>query len=112
VSDLSPAHLAVELEDLEVLRDLLDAGADVHEEHFGSSLLMHALDVEIDGHNQSGESLHVDTTAYLLARGADPTRRGGGGTGITAEHYAFTNGHWLATALFKEWIQLRSSSPD
>lgn len=103
MTDMSTAHQAVELEDLPRLRELLDSGADINEEHGGLTLLHHAVDVEIDGHNQTGEPLHVDTTAYLLARGANPLRRSGGGTGVSAEHVAFTRGHWLAVALFQEW---------
>ena len=111
MAEMSPAHLAVEMEDLESLRDLLDAGADVHEEYYGLTLLHHAVDAEIDGHTQTGEPLHVDTTAYLLARGADPRRRSGGGTGVSAEHMAFVRGHWLATSLFEEWIRTHADAP-
>jgi hypothetical protein len=90
---MSPAHRAVEMGDLETLRDLLDASADIEEEHYGLTHPQHAVDVEIDGHDQSGKPLHVDTTAYLLARGADPRRCSGEGTGVPAEHIAFTRGH-------------------
>jgi hypothetical protein len=93
------------MEDLEALRDLLDGGADVHEEYGGLTLLHRAIDVEIDGHVQTGEPLHVDCTAYLLSRGADARRRSGGGTGVSAEHYAFTRSHWLATSIIQEWIR-------
>lgn len=101
----SPAHLAVEHQDLPALRALLDAGANIHEEHDGLTLLHHAIDVEIDSHMQADEPLHVDTTAYLLARGADPTRKSNGGHGTTAEHTALVGGHWLATCLIKAWIR-------
>jgi hypothetical protein len=107
-ADMSPAHQAVELEDLEALRDLLDAGADPNEEHDGLTLLHHAIDVEADSRTQTGHPLHVDTTAYLLARGADPTRPSGQGTGISAQHFALTQGHWLATCLIEAWIGSRS----
>lgn len=103
VQDMSPAHQAVELEKLEELNRLLDQGVDINEEHCGLTLLHHAIDVEIDGHTQSGEPLHVDTTALLLARGADPNRKSGGGTGVSAHHMAFTDGHWLACLLFEAW---------
>ncbi|WP_338320204.1 ankyrin repeat domain-containing protein [Streptomyces lonarensis] len=83
----------------------MDGGADIHQERNGLTLLHHAIDVEIDGHEQSGEPLHVDVTAYLLARGADPRRRSGGGTGISAEHMALMRGHWLATCLVEEWVR-------
>ncbi|MHB9858885.1 ankyrin repeat domain-containing protein [Streptomyces sp. YIM S03343] len=100
---MTPVHQAVEMENLVALRDLLDQGVDINEEHQGLTLLHHAIDVEIDGHTQTGEPLHVDTTAYLLARGADPRRRSDGGTGVSAEHMALVDGHWLATCLIEEW---------
>ncbi|GAB2875942.1 ankyrin repeat domain-containing protein [Streptomyces mayteni] len=106
-SGFSPAHQAVAVEDLETLGRLLGAGADIHEEHHGLTLLHHAVDVEIDGYDQTGEPLTVDTTAFLLARGADPTRPSGGGTGVSAEHMAFVRGHWLALELFEEWKRER-----
>jgi hypothetical protein len=108
VTDVSRAHQAVELEDLEALRDLLDAGVDPNAEQEGLTLLHHAIDVEADSHTQTGDPLHVDTTAYLLARGADPMRRSGGGSGVSSQHYAFTRGHWLASCLIDAWIETRS----
>jgi hypothetical protein len=112
VADMSAAHQAVELEDLPRLRDLLDSGADINEEHGGLTLLHHAVDVEIDGHDQTGDPLHVDTTAYLLARGANPLRRSSAGVGVSSEHMAFTRGHWLAMALFQDWKESHSGVPD
>ncbi|MFC3455644.1 ankyrin repeat domain-containing protein [Amycolatopsis speibonae] len=103
VNDLCPAHRAVEMCDLPLLRELLDGGADINEECGGFTLLHHAVDVEIDSHTQTGEPLHVDVTAYLLARGADPKRPSDGGCGVTAEHMAFQSCHWLASALFEAW---------
>ncbi|WP_410653774.1 ankyrin repeat domain-containing protein [Amycolatopsis sp. cmx-4-54] len=105
MTDMTPAHQAVEMGDLPALRDLLDQGTDIHEEHHGLTLLHHAIDVEMDGHVQSGEPLCVDVTAYLLARGADPRRRSDGGRGVSAEHMAWNDGHWLATALIEEWLR-------
>lgn len=99
----SSTHLAVEHEDLPTLKLLLDAGADVHEESNGLTLLHHAVDVEIDGHTQTGAPLHVDVTAYLLARGADPRRKSHGGLGESAQFQAVNSGHWLAAALFEAW---------
>ncbi|MFD4323383.1 hypothetical protein ACFWQC_02030 [Nocardioides sp. NPDC058538] len=107
---MPPPHVAVEQEDVERLRDLLDAGGDVHEEWNGMSLLAHAVDTEADGAAQAGDPLHVDTTAYLLSRGADPTRRGQGGGGSTAVEDAQASGHWLASALFAEWTRLRGNN--
>jgi uncharacterized protein len=101
---MSAAHAAVETGDVDALRELLDSGAaDIHEEYGGMTLLHHAIDIEIDGHAQTGEPLSVSVTAYLLARGADPRRKSHGGSGLTAEHTAFVGGHWMATALFEAW---------
>jgi uncharacterized protein len=100
---ITPAHLAVEHEDLPRLRDLLDAGHDIEDDNGdGWTLLRHAIDVEHDGHLQTGGPLHVDVTAFLLARGADPQRRGPDGT--TALHDAETRGHWLAAEIIRSWI--------
>jgi len=75
VMQWSPAHRAVEQEDLPLLRDLLNAGNDVEDDDGdGWTLLRHAIDIEYDGHVQSGGPLHADVTAFLLARGADPLR--------------------------------------
>jgi hypothetical protein len=100
---MSAAHAAIETGDLEALRDLLDAGTDIHEEFGGMTLLHHAVDSEIDAHAQTGEPLSVTVTAYLLARGADPQRKSHAGKGLSAEHSAFVNRHWIATALFQAW---------
>lgn len=100
----SPAHLAVEFEDLPRLRDLLDAGHDVEDEqgcHNGWTLLRHAIDIEWDGHVQTGEPSRADITAYLLARGADPLRIIEGKS-ILSE--AEDSGHWLAADIMKAWI--------
>jgi ankyrin repeat protein len=107
---MSPAHLAVEMEDAERLQTLLDEGASVHEEHEGLTLLHHAIEAEADGHGQTGDRLHVDMTALLLANGADPRRRSHGGAGVSAEHVAFVNGHWLASRLIDAWLRDHPSS--
>lgn len=102
----SQAHDAVEMEDLSRLRDLLDAGADI--EDGGPSaftLLRHAIEVEVDGATQTGEPLHVDTTALLLARGADPTA--GARTDLATE--AEVRGHWLAAELIRAWVRRPSA---
>ncbi|MDT0267423.1 ankyrin repeat domain-containing protein [Streptomyces sp. DSM 44915] len=103
----SPANHAVAHQDLAALREALDAGADVEEAQFGTSLLHHAVDVEGDGAAQTRTPLHVDLTAFLLARGADPTRRSAA-TGLTAEDVAMLTGHWLATELFDAWKRERN----
>lgn len=84
-----PLFRAIELDDLSAVRDFLDAGADIHQEYRGFTPLHLSIEGEIDAHAQSGEPLHVDTTAYLLARGADPRRRSEGGKGVSAEQMAF-----------------------
>lgn len=97
----SPAHAAVEHEDLPRLRDLLDAGADVEDDNGdGWTLLRHAIDVEFDGHVQTDTPLHVDVTALLLARGADPLRHT---NGISVLEEAEERGHWLAAELMRAW---------
>jgi hypothetical protein len=46
------------MEDLAQLRDLLDSGADIEEETVnGMTLLLHAIDIEIDGATQTGQPL-------------------------------------------------------
>jgi hypothetical protein len=102
---MTPAHLAVENEDLLRLRELLDGGVDVEEVDGGLTLLQHAIDVELDGHTQTGEPLHVDVTAYLLARGADPLSTPVAGGSGSAFHMALVGGHWLAVSLFESFLK-------
>jgi hypothetical protein len=64
----------------------------------GWTLLHHAIDIEIDGHDQTGKPLHVDVTAFLLARGADPMRPY---NGVPAIVEAETRGHWLAAEVMR-----------
>lgn len=98
----SEAHQAVEHHDLPRLRDLLDAGHDVEDDRGdGWTLLRHAIDVEHDSHVQTGEPLHGDLTAFLLARGADPMRRCNGMPVVEA---AAIRGHWLAAEIMTGWI--------
>ena len=81
------------------MRDLLDAGADIEDGGpDGFTLLRNAIDVEIDGATQTGQPLHVDVTAFLLARGADSTP-GGSDLAVDAE----LRGHWLAAELINAW---------
>jgi hypothetical protein len=99
----SPAHLAVEHQDLPRLRDLLDAGHDVEDDNGdGWSLLHHTIDSECDAHLTSGQPLHADITAFLLARGADPHRPRNGVPALTE---AENRGHWLAAEIMKSWSQ-------
>ncbi|MFE1861317.1 ankyrin repeat domain-containing protein [Streptomyces anandii] len=69
----TPAHKAVEGSDYEALTLLLDSGVDPNEMCFGHTLLTHAIDVEGDGHVQTGYSLNTAATSILLAYGADPS---------------------------------------
>lgn len=102
VPALTPAHHAVEMEDLPRLRRLLDEGADIEDANAeGMTLLLHAVDVEGDGATQSGRQAHVDTTAFLLARGADP--RAAMHDGETPLSLAHQYGHWLAVELLEAW---------
>lgn len=96
------AHDAVEMEDLPRLRELLDAGADVEDpDGQGMTLLHHAVDVEGDGALQDERPPHVDTTAFLLARGANPDARDN--YGVTPLDLARVLGHWLAVELIEAW---------
>lgn len=108
--DTSRAHDAVEMEDLVLLRSLLDGGADVEATELGMTLLQHAVDVEVDGHIRTGGPLHVDATALLLARGADPLAPGPAGMG-SALALARKSGHWLAVELFASHLRREASSP-
>lgn len=103
---MTPTHEAVENEDLPRLCELLNGGVDIEEIDGGLTLLQHAIDIEIDGHAQTGEPLHVDMTAYLLARGADPLASPDGTAG-SALHMAQLRGHWLAVTLIEAFVQLR-----
>jgi hypothetical protein len=104
---MTPAHLTIENQDLPRLRELLDGGVDVEEVDGGLTLLQHAIDVELDGHTQSGEPLHVDVTAYLLARGADPLATCAGASAGSALHMARVGGHWLAVSLIEAFLERR-----
>ncbi|MFD7570992.1 ankyrin repeat domain-containing protein [Streptomyces sp. NPDC059810] len=68
----TPAHQAVELSEHATLTRILDEGADADEVCCRMTLLMHAIDTEVDGANQSGEPIDSALTAILLAYGADP----------------------------------------
>lgn len=90
------------MEDLSRLRQLLDEGADIEDPNAqGMTLLHHAVDVEGDGALQADRQAHVDTTALLLARGADP--RAAMPDGDTALDLARQYRHWLAAELLEAW---------
>jgi ankyrin repeat protein len=102
------AHNAVELDDIPALRDLLDAGDDVEDDDGdGWTLLRHAVDVEVDSHDQTGKPLHVDVTAFLLSRGANPLSKQ---NGVSVLEEAEQRGHWLAAELFRTWIARSETS--
>ncbi|MEJ8662225.1 ankyrin repeat domain-containing protein [Streptomyces sp. MS1.AVA.4] len=106
----SAGHSAVEHEDLPKLRDLLDDGYDIEDDNGdGWTLLRHAIDTEIDGHIQSGEPLHIDVTAFLLARGADPLRST---NGVLPADEADSRGHWLAAELIRAWTTRPATAGD
>jgi uncharacterized protein len=99
----SDAHLAVEHLDLARLAELLNSGADVQDpDQFGFTLLHHAIDSEADAAIQTGSELHVDLTALLLSRGADPTAADN--MGRTPLSMARGGYHWLAADLLKAWL--------
>jgi len=70
---MPPAHVAIEQREVPRLRDLLDQGIDVHQEHAGFTLLCHAVVTEVCT-VRAGEPPHADMTVFLLSRGADPHR--------------------------------------
>lgn len=102
----SPAHHAVEHEDVETLAQLLDAGADPNEVDGGLTLLTHAIDIEGDGAQQQG-SLSPCTprqcswpTAQILnwsiPKGIRPCRSLRN-TGMNSRSVSYA-GTWLATS--------------
>ena len=65
----------------------------------------HAVDIEVDSAAQTGGALHVDITALLVARGADPL--GPDMQGMTPLESAESRGHWLATELMRALLSRR-----
>jgi hypothetical protein len=103
VSDYySPAHDAVEHEQLDRLVELLNGGFDAEEMWGGLSLLQHALDQEMIMVDD-GEELSAEMTAAILAAGADPLRNTGGWRQESARDMAVRRGHTLAVELFDAW---------
>ncbi|MFJ2240998.1 ankyrin repeat domain-containing protein [Streptomyces sp. NPDC087859] len=104
-SNWTPAHQAVEASDYETLTVLLASGTDPNERCFGHTLLTHALDLEGDGHLQTGHPWNTAATAILLAYGADPQLPADDReTPLqVAEHY----GHAMAQELLKRFIPPR-----
>ncbi|WP_093912134.1 ankyrin repeat domain-containing protein [Streptomyces sp. cf386] len=98
----TPAHHAVEHEDVETLARLLADGSDPDEVFSNVTLLTHAIDVEGDSSLQSGRPLTVHTTAVLLAFGADPELADPDGD--TPMAMANRYGHDLAVQLLRAHI--------
>jgi ankyrin repeat protein len=62
--------------ELEAVRRLIRAGADVNQERKGWTPLLHAVDIECDAAVQRGvssEEMTADLIELLLASGASPT---------------------------------------
>jgi hypothetical protein len=56
-----------------ITNGLLDDGHDIEGDNGdGWTLLRRAIHAEADRHARTGDPLHADMTAFLLARGADP----------------------------------------
>ena len=86
-------------DDLLALRAILDAGLEPNAAGGdNATLLYHAVDIEGDAATQGEESFHVDATALLIARGADPHKPAD--DGLTPYEVARRYGHWLALELF------------
>lgn len=101
-ADWTPAHGAVEHEDVATLARMLAAGTDPNEMGAGMTLLTHAIDAEGDGAFQTGEPLNVHTTAVLLGFGADPCLPDPGGR--TPMSIAVSYRHDLAIKLLQAHI--------
>ncbi|MFC9897998.1 ankyrin repeat domain-containing protein [Nocardia sp. NPDC127579] len=98
----TPAHQAVELEDVQTLARLLADGVDPDEVHGDMTLLTHAIDIEGDSAWQTGDPMTVHTTAVLLGFGADP--RLADPAGRTPTDLAGYYGHHLAIRLLQRHI--------
>ena len=97
---------AIERTDVDRLRRLLDAGADIREARDGWTPLHHAVDIEVDSAAQTGGALHVDITALLVARGADPLSPDT--QGVTPLESAESRGHWLAGEVMRALLSRRT----
>ncbi|WP_343234771.1 ankyrin repeat domain-containing protein [Streptomyces sp. E5N91] len=92
----------MEISEYETLSVVLDAGADPDEVCFGLTLLTHAIDLEGDGHLQSGHPLHAAGTAIVLAYGDDP--RLPSASGETPLQIAEYYGHEPAQRLLQRFL--------
>ena len=76
----TPLHVAVEMGEVDVVRELVRAGAPLDlQDANGWTALCLAVDVEIDGAAQEGEPLRLEKTSLLLEAGADPNIEGNDG---------------------------------
>ncbi|MEW1568845.1 ankyrin repeat domain-containing protein [Streptomyces sp. NPDC093509] len=98
----SPAHQAIENEEIFELVKLLDSGTDPNEVCGDMTLLAHAVDYEADGAIQSGSEMEVAYTAVLLAFGADPMLAAEGG--ISPMEIADQYPHDAAKRLMERFI--------
>ena len=73
----SELRKAVETSDVTSARSLVASGQDVNGDHGHEpqrfSLLHHAIDVEVDGFNQTGTPPRIEMIELLLDAGANPT---------------------------------------
>jgi hypothetical protein len=104
----SPAHDAVEHENLAELVEQLRTGADPEEVWGGLTLLQHAIDAEVIAY-EDGQPLNADMTTAILSAGADPRRPKG--PLKSAQVMAVRRGHLLATELFDAWIRDHPEPP-
>lgn len=66
-------HAAVENDQLEVVQELVAAGADLEAlDASGCTPLSLAVDAEIDGSHQTGKPISLRITTFLLEAGASP----------------------------------------
>jgi hypothetical protein len=99
---------AIEHDRFRTLHDLLAAGADVHAEVSGESLLVYSMDSE-ETVNASTREIHVDSSALLLAMGADPFRPPRGATGPTPAQRAAERFYAPDILLYERWTRLWGS---
>ena len=95
---------AIEHDRFRVLRDVLAAGADVHTEVWGQSLLVYSMDSE-ETVNAATREVHLDSSALLLAMGADPLRPPRGATGPTPAQRAAERFYAPDILLYASWTR-------
>ena len=70
-------HAAIENEQFDCVRLLVERGADIENDDCGMTPLAHAVDIACDGSNQLGiapEDAPTEIVDYLLSAGADPAK--------------------------------------